>query len=363
MKHHFLILVLTVMPSTGNAVNGQTEQTQAASSRVVSPGDRPDEKPIGYPNWKTRTLNGQQFWTDIRNVSGWRVQRNSETDHCRLLDPQGTRHAWGNGLHCQQMLDQMIAEGTAKQPSGKVIVVLHGLIRTKASMQPMADYLSSNTEFTSINFQYASTRKKVGEHAFALKSMIDGFGPEVTEINFIGHSLGNIVVRRYLGDTSDQETGNQGDPRIKRFVMLGPPNQGSRMARILKSSFLFNTIAGVSGAELSRSWDNLEPSLATPKFEFGIIAGGQRDDARFSNFILKGKDDFTVSVAEAKLIGAHDFLVRPLLHSTMMHQPEVLEASLSFFRNGYFVSPEARSPLTAAPSASASSNVSKESKR
>ena len=193
--------------------------------------------------------------------------------------------------------------------------------------------------------QYASTRKPVGDHAAALKSVIDGLGPDVTEINFICHSLGNIVVRRYLGDNTDSATGRQGDPRIKRMVMIGPPNQGSRMARVLKASFLFKTIAGVSGGQLALTWDKLEPTLATPAFEFGIIAGGQKDEAKFSNFILKGKDDFTVSLEETKLIGAHDFLVRPLFHSTMAHNPITMSAALNFFQNGYFVSEQERNPL------------------
>ena len=209
----------------------------------------------------------------------------------------------------------------------------------------LSDYLHKHGDFTPINFQYASTRQNIGEHAAALKSVVEGLGPHVTEINFVGHSLGNIVVRRYLGDNTDPQTGRQGDPRIKRMVMLGPPNQGSRMARILKTSFLFQTIAGVSGSELSQSWDKLEPTLATPAFEFGIIAGGQESREDFSNFVLKGKDDFTVSVEEAKLAGANDFLVRPLFHSTMMQEPEVLRASLNFLQNGWFVSRQTRSPL------------------
>ena len=129
--------------------------------------------------------------------------------------------------------------------------------------------------------------------------------------------------------------------------MLGPPNQGSGMARFLKSSMAFKTIAGVSGVQMSRGWGKLEPTLATPGFEFGIIAGGQDDKQDFSNFVLKGKDDFTVSVDETKLAGAHDFLVRPLFHTTMMHQPMVFKATLNFLQNGYFISEKERIPLKA----------------
>lgn len=307
----------------------------------------PQERPVGYINWPTKTLGGAQFWTDVRYAGNWRIQRNSETQHCRLLNQNNVRQAWGNRIHCEQVLNQAIVNGQTQLCSGKLVIVLHGLIRTSGSMATMAKFLNDQEGYSTINFQYASTRKSVGDHAVALRSVIDNLGPEVTEIYFVGHSLGNIVVRRYLSDTTNQQTQAQGDQRIKRIVMIGPPNQGSRMAQILKKSFLFYKIAGVSGAQLSRTWDQLAPSLAIPVAEFGIIAGGQASEKNLSNFVLEGPDDFTVSLEEAKLVGASDLLIRPLLHSTMMSKPVSLQATLSFFNNGYFLSPQQRNPIFA----------------
>jgi pimeloyl-ACP methyl ester carboxylesterase len=322
--------------------------------------DESDNRPVGYFNLKTKTFGGQQFWTDVRFVGGWRVQNNSETKHFRLIDSKNVRHAWGNQLHCDQVLDQAIENGDPQYCQGPLVILLHGLSRSSKPMRPLAKYLQKEGGYTVINFEYASTRKRVEEHAIALRSVIDSLGPGVTEINLVGHSLGNIVVRRYLADNTDPVTGRQGDPRIKRAVMIGPPNQGSRMARLLKSSRLFQTFAGASGSQLSQSWEQLEPTLATPEFEFGIIAGGQESERDLSNFVLSGKDDFTVSVAETKLDGAHDFLIRPLFHATMMKQPDVLEATLTFLKDGHFVSESERTPLPVvetSPSSSADSQT------
>lgn len=344
------VLAQLVLLAVGHAHAMPIQQSlERASERVEemnqSPEDQGPQRAIGYPNLKARTFGGSQFWTDLRNVSDWRIQVNSETGHHRLIDPKNVRNGWGNLLHCHQLLDQKIVEGTVPLRQGKVVILLHGLMRTRTSMQPLANDLRDRFGYAVVNFQYASTRKKVGDHAAALKALIAGLGPNVNEIYLVGHSLGNLVVRRYLGDNQDPATGQQGDSRIKRMVMIGPPNQGSKMARVLKASFLFQTIAGASGSELSRSWEKLEPTLATPKFEFGIIAGGQESEQNLSNYILKGKDDFTVSVEEAKLVGARDFLVRPLFHSTMMRQPEVFKAVAEFFEHGHFVSDQARHPI------------------
>jgi pimeloyl-ACP methyl ester carboxylesterase len=349
----FLIVLIRVLDAQVPSSDPVHQPNLSEMSESKPPGpdvqaSESDDKPVGYFNVKTKTFGGQQFWTDVRFVGGWRVQNNSETKHFRLIDSKNVRHAWGNQLHCDQVLDQAIANGDPQYCQGPLVIILHGLSRTSKPMRPLAKYLQNEGGYTVINFEYASTRKRVGEHAIALRSVIDGLGPGVTEINLVGHSLGNIVVRRYLADNADPGTGRQGDPRIKRAVMIGPPNQGSRMARLLKSSRLFQTFAGASGSQLSQSWEELEPTLATPEFEFGIIAGGQESETDLSNFVLSGKDDFTVSVAETKLDGAHDFLIRPLFHATMMKQPEVLEATLSFFKNGYFVSESERTPLPAA---------------
>jgi len=177
----------------------------------------------------------------------------------------------------------------------------------------------------------------------ALRSVIENLGPQVTRIDFVGHSLGNIVVRRYVGQASSRPA-LQVDKRIGRMVMVGPPNQGSQLARLMKDSVAFELIAGVSGTQLSRNWKQLESELGTPKFPFGIIAGGQNGD-QLSNPLLAGRDDFTVSVEESKLAGASDMLVLPLFHSTMMLDDRVLSGTARFLEQGYFVSEKSRRPI------------------
>jgi pimeloyl-ACP methyl ester carboxylesterase len=303
----------------------------------------PDEGAIGYWNWNTKTMGGRQFWTDMAHLDGWRIQHNHVTGHHRLLDAENIRHAWGNLEHCQQELRAAANRNRLQPYSGKVVILLHGLVRSHASMKTMEKHLQDNG-YQTLNFQYASSRGTIGDHAKALERIIGQLDENVTEINFVAHSLGNLVTRHYLHNTLDQVTGNQGDSRIARMVMLGPPNQGSRMARLVKSSMIFSIVAGSSGTQLSTTWEQVEPLLATPQFEFGILAGGQANND-LSNILLEGKDDFTVSVEETKLPGAHDFVVRQLNHTTMMQRPESLKLTLSFLQNGYFVDEASRTPL------------------
>jgi hypothetical protein len=129
------------------------------------------------------------------------------------------------------------------------------------------------------------------------------------------------------------------------MVMIGPPNQGSKMAHFLRNNPLFKSLAGVPGDQLGKKWEELEPHLATPEFEFGIIAGGQSESQKLNNFILNGPDDLTVALEETRLVGARDWLIRPLLHTTMMKSEITLESTLRFLDKGYFISAEELNPI------------------
>jgi pimeloyl-ACP methyl ester carboxylesterase len=317
------------------------EQPQRSSDFRETP--RQGGEADGHWNIKTKTYGGLQFWTDLHYVGGWRIQRNATTGHCRLLDSQNVRHAWGSFAACRSVLEQRIDDGSVKPTSGKVVLLVHGLIRASRAMHVVGAYLEKRSDLTPVAFEYASSRAPIATHAKALRQFIESLGPEVTEIHFVAHSLGAIVVRRYLFDTTDPATGLQSDSRIRRMVMMGPPNNGSQMARFLGPNIIFKIVLGACGSELGDNWQWTNRYLAIPKFEFGIIAGATK--AKIGNVLISGSDDLTVGVEETKLAGASDFLVLPLYHPTMMKQAASLKATLSFLQHGYFRTAHQRQPI------------------
>ncbi len=190
------------------------------------------EKVVDYGNWNVQltTYGGKQFWTDQQILAQWRIQRNAATGHYRLLDPFDVRQAWGTLQQCEAKLEEVRVAKDLQPPKGKVIICLHGLLRSRHQLQPLCDWLAKDEEFDVVNFNYASSRAEVGEHATALARVISKYD-DATEISFVAHSLGNIVLRHYLGDCAAGVDGLQPDPRIKRIVMLGPPNNGAEFAK------------------------------------------------------------------------------------------------------------------------------------
>ncbi len=214
-------------------------------------------------------------------------------------------------------------------------------------MNSMSRYLHDEGGYTVFNVNYPTTRGTVADHARSLDRIIENLDG-IDEINFVGHSLGNLVVRHYLGDHTRPELGIEPDPRIGRIVMLGPPNQGAEIAEALAGVGLFHVVAGASGTQLAAQWRQLESHLAVPQCEFGILAGGRGAERGFNPW-LTGDNDLVVGVETTRLAGASDFAVLPVLHSFMMNDPAAQEYTLRFLQHGYFVSAEARRPIAPEP--------------
>jgi len=298
----------------------------------------------GNINAVTPTLGGKQFWADELFFHDWRIQRSVLTGHHRLLDGNNLRHAWGTFDECRNKLEEIKRREGLPPMHGPAVIVLHGLFRSATSMNRMCRVLREEGGYTVFNVSYPTTRGDLADHARSLARIIANL-EGITELNFVAHSLGNLVVRHYLADHTRAELGVYPDPRIKRIVMLGPPNQGSQIADALAGVGLFHAVAGQSASQLGGGWSELEDALAIPACEFGILAGGR--GGRGYNPLLEGDNDLVVSVETTRLPDAADFAVLPVIHTLMMDDRTVQEYTLRFLKHGYFISAEARQPIAA----------------
>lgn len=325
-----LAMVATLVSLSLSLLVGGEETV--GGSRKTNSSESLDE-PV---NWELPTLGGIQFWTDLRFRSGWRIQQHCWTKHCRVLDPNNVRRAWGTREQCYTRLQDFILSEHIKPNQETVVVLLHGLGRTRGCWSVMKSYVEERTDWQPIEFTYASTRCSIEDHALALQAMIASLGSEVSAIHLVGHSLGNIVFRRYLGLCAEGNSLDVDQAKLQRVVMIAPPNQGSAIARLLHPSGIFPVVAGKSGVELGRGWERLVEKLAIPQQEFAIIAGANPNKSLLDNPLLDGPDDMLVSLAETKLDGAKDELVGPWEHTLIMQEADVCEACLRFLQTGSF---------------------------
>jgi pimeloyl-ACP methyl ester carboxylesterase len=288
-------------------------------------------------------MGGKQFYEDHLLFRDWRLQENVVMGYFRLLDGKNNRHTLGSYERCADRLAKIRQKHNLTPYTGKAVILMHGLAGSRSYFNKMAHYLEQEGGYKVYNISYASTRRDMAAHAQCLERIIDGL-EGVEEINFVGHSMGNIVVRYYLAEL--QRKGKQVPPRhrIRRIVMLAPPNKGAMLADRYGRNQVYVLFAGTSGTQLGKKWEELSPKLAVPSCQFGIIAGGgPKGGGR--NPLIPGDDDLVVRVEETKLPGARDFIVVPAIHRFIMDDKQVQEYTLSFLKNGHFVSEYKRWPI------------------
>ena len=331
---HLSVLALLAVAS-GCALNSVHAQTGGG---LLAPG--------------ARTMGGRLVWTDEVIFDDWRIQRNPTIGHYRLLNPDNQRMTFGSFENCMAKFNEIKAQDKLPPMPKDVVIVLHGLGAYRNFMEGLCEHLTASG-FHVVNMGYGSTIDPIDRVAESLDSVVrhlDG----TQNVSFVAHSMGNIIVRRYLYNLERLAPEMRPQVTFQRMVMISPPNHGAEIADNLADRKLLNSAAQMAMGDAydqlapSRGWPELEKKLAVkPPFEFGIIAGGTGDDAGYLPNI-PGDDDSLLSVETMKLAGANDFIQTKGLHQFMPNYKEVRDAVTSFLKNGYFVSPEARQPLVAA---------------
>ncbi len=279
-------------------------------------------------NIPTKTAGGTQLWTDHLWRDGFRVQQHAWTGHWRLLDDKNVRRGWGTKTQCSEALNELKPPPKTTTKAAHFVILLHGLMRTAHSMKPMETSFREAGFENVIRFSYASSRRSIGDHAAALREVLEDL-PAGSEFSFVGHSMGGIVVRHAVGDL--QRAGDRAGilPRCRSLVMLGPPNQGAAIARRLAPTGLYGIVTGKGGLELGPKWNEFVNHLAMPPFPFAIIAG-DLSEKRLQNPLVDRSGDYLVSVEEAKLEGSEAFHIIPVIHSMLMRDKRSIELTIDF---------------------------------
>ena len=209
----------------------------------------------------------------------------------------------------------------------EIVVLIHGLIHRSFYLYSLARFFR-NAGFAVYIYDYHTSMQTISRHAGDFKLFLEKIvreSPPEMKINIVPHSLGGIVTREALGHLAagNDWTGEALTPdRIRRIVMLAPPNLGSYAAKLLLK------LLPVSGnllkplPELSSEAGAYVHSVPVPdSVEIGIIAG---------------KYDFEVAICLTRLATQKDHIIVLAEHSFMMFLPSVRRAALRFIETGSF---------------------------
>ncbi|MGJ7095433.1 esterase/lipase family protein [Vibrio hannami] len=198
------------------------------------------------------------------------------------------------------------------------IVILHGLYMHGVVMQPLSQKLQAlgySTQIVSYNTVSINEEELFQDIDNAL---------EDSENVLLGHSLGGIMIKRYLASRKPPVE------KISHVIALASPIKGASIAEKLQGlglgAMLGNSVE--HGLELHEdTWDY--PQL------LGSITGNVSVGVRP---ILIGSDscDGTVTVEETKIDGMTDHVETKNSHSSILFSSEAIKQIDHFIKNSHF---------------------------
>jgi pimeloyl-ACP methyl ester carboxylesterase len=207
----------------------------------------------------------------------------------------------------------------------ETVVLVHGLGRTRVSMALLGSRLG-DAGFRVVNVGYPSTRAPMEDIVELLRARLEACCTALERLHFVTHSMGGIVVRRYLAEYSTAHEG--------RVVMLSPPSHGSEVIDAFADSPLLRVLLGPAGTGLGTDSASIPNRLGPARFELGVITGN-RSVNLINSWLIPGPDDGKVAVDRARVEGAA-FLVVPATHPFIMNRLDVASEVVSFLRTGRF---------------------------
>ncbi|MCY4400639.1 MAG: alpha/beta fold hydrolase [Gemmatimonadetes bacterium] len=223
------------------------------------------------------------------------------------------------------LLPLLACGSDATSPEGETVVLVHGLGRAPASMAVMAQRLKWAGYHVAV-VSYDSRTTSLHEQAAEVAAVVAGCCVEANKVHFVGHSLGGLVIRRYLADHRL--------PSLGRVVLVTPPNQGSMFVDWLSEVPLAAEVLGPVGSALGTDSTDIPARLPPPDYDVGIIAGN-RAVHPIGPVVIRGPDDGIVSIEQTR-IGDVPMIILPRSHAFIMNSRHAADATIRFLRTGSF---------------------------
>lgn len=211
------------------------------------------------------------------------------------------------------------------QNTATTVILVHGLWTPAAVLIPHGRWLR-RLGYHALRFGYPSVRATLAQNAESLRHFVAAASG--SEIHLVGHSLGGLVILDMLRQ--------EADPRLRRVVLLGTPCVDSHCVRRLVRVAGMPTLLGRSINEwLARGpGATVAPQLA---IEVGVLAGTRSVGLGRVVRSLPRPNDGVVTLAEARLPGAADFIALPVAHSEMLVSQRCATQVAAFLESGRFL--------------------------
>ncbi|HZF20512.1 MAG TPA: alpha/beta fold hydrolase [Burkholderiales bacterium] len=203
----------------------------------------------------------------------------------------------------------------------EAVLLLHGAWMNPVVMAYLAHVLRGEG-FAAHALGYRTIRDPLDAHLTRVAKRVAQL--DAPRVHLVGHSLGGVIVMRYLQRFAD--------PRVGRAVLIGSPVAGCRAAA---------SLAGHAGGELMMGqslavWRQPVDVSVDSRFEVGAIAGTRPLGLGAVVMRLPTPNDGVVCVDETRFPALRDHIEFPMGHTLMLVSPRVARQTASFLRTGAF---------------------------
>jgi pimeloyl-ACP methyl ester carboxylesterase len=203
------------------------------------------------------------------------------------------------------------------------VVYVHGLWMPGQESLVLGRRLTQDFALTLHAFRYSAATTGMSSITARLAEFVRGLA--AAEVHFVGHSLGGLVIHRFLERFPDQPTG--------RVVFLGTPSVASRAA---ENAARFAPVAHLMGQSVAEELLQPRERRWTHRDPLGIVAGTQ--PIGFGRLLahFEEENDGTVAVSETRMPGATDHILLPVSHLGMLISARVAQETGRFLTQGHF---------------------------
>jgi pimeloyl-ACP methyl ester carboxylesterase len=202
-------------------------------------------------------------------------------------------------------------------------VYVHGLWMPGEESILLRHRLAHDFAITVHPLRYSAASSSMSDITARLEDLVRELA--VPEVHFIGHSLGGLVIYRFLERYRQQPPG--------RAVFLGTPCVGSRAA---ERASRFAPVAHLMGQSVAQELLQPQERRWTHERPLGIVAG--RQPIGFGRLLadFDEDNDGTIAVSETRMPGAADHIVLPVSHLGLLLSARVAEETGLFLTRGHF---------------------------
>ena len=226
-------------------------------------------------------------------------------------------------LQAQQHITRAPAETAAP-----CAILVHGITKDSSSMADMARALSDRGYHT-VNLDYPSREHPI--EVLATETIPRGLAAceeaGAQPVHFVAHSMGGLLVRYYF-EKRDVSA-------IASVVMLGTPNQGSRLGNFLSCIPWIKDFNGPAGKQMGIDPRSVPSRLGPVRFPLGVVAGTRSFNPLFAA-IIDGDDDGRVGLPSTYVEGTCARVTYPLTHDALSDDPRVIDQVVTYLETGTF---------------------------